>query len=470
MTCNKSSNVSFEFLKETGETYLEIRPREMQFDRTRGKFDHCSAEFSQEVVDHLQPLVEEDGSVFRQPLLAFIKIEDTAVYRLLWVPEAARFTGNEVHVEFHDPQKFLTRGEIDWRRDNVKLEEAYRYVFERRDTSGPEIFNDIKFTVPEEAYEELRTQFRDGPLGINYKGETERETEDIITGGDTATATSAQITELEEENIYNIIDGHYAIDFDRISPWKAINRLNKKFGVTTWAGPDGNLWVGARSTTGYQHYATPDDGRVWKLTDYNITPPRDPVIRSRVRGGWADDPSESHAENIFWEIESLNHGTEEFRIEGVATLKDSTYGQEIVTDINAKRDALEDIAKRKMMNKQRQQWEGYIEIDPEDSGREITNPRHVEIGDSIRTIPPDSDGSGVCDTNIRDSLFNVVGIQHSLTSAGNWNLRLDVVPVLQGALSPENIDTRLRYYDPAAKEFLEEEDLEENDNFWPEDW
>lgn len=481
MSCNESSNISFEFQTDDGTTYLEIRPREIQFERSRGKFDLCTAEFSQEVVDHIQPHVENDNSVFRQPLPVILKIEDTPVHRLLWVPESPRFTGDEVHIEFHDAQKILTRGEVDWKRDTVKLREAYEHVFDQRDKTGPTILKGIKFTDTDQEYEELVARYR-GDEGFwkgvfrqnskEYKDTAQEERIKLNEDGNIRSQDEA-IRSLEEKNISNIIEGHSAINFDRVTPWKAINELNEKFGATTWVGPDGYLWVGSRVTSGFVHFATPDDSRVWKLSDYNVTPPRDPVIQSRVRGGWADDPTESHVENIFWEIESLNHGTEEFRIEGVATLDGAVYGQEIVTELEAKRDALEDIAKRKMINKQRQQWEGYIEIDPELSGREITDPKHVEVGDRINTIPPDSDSGedgGFCDSNIKNSLFDVVGITHSLSPAGNWNLRLDIVPVLQGDLSPDNIETRLRYYDPAAKEFLEKDDLDTDTEFWPDYW
>lgn len=476
MTCSNSSNISFEFRDDSGTTYLKIRPRSMQFDRTRGKFDYCKAEFSQAVADELRPHLSNDGSFLNQPLSALLILDGAVVYRLLWVSDGVRFTDNGVHIEFHDPQEYLTRGTIDWRRDNVKLKEAYEYVFERRYDAGATIFNDIKFTDGSDSYEELRTQFRDGPLIFDPRDRTtqsliDQERKEEQKNSLDAIGESEVIRRLEEENVYNIIDGHYAIDFDKITPWECITRLNNKFGVKTWAAPDGNLWVGSRQTTGYNHIATPDDTRVWKLDDYNINQTRDPVIKSTVRGRWDDDPSESRTENVFWELETLNRGTQEFRIEGVATTEtNSIFGQEIVQEVDAKRDALEGIAKRNLINKQREQQSGYLDINPQFSGDSVSNLRHVAIGDSILTIPPDRDDnvSEDCKSNIETEMFDIVGVQHELTSAGNWNVRLDVTKQLDGILNPENIETKIRYYDPASKEYITESEFEESKYpFWP---
>ncbi len=460
MTCENSANINFEFRDNDENTYLKIRPRSMQFDRTRGKFDYCEAEFSDEVANHLRPALENDDSVLRHPLPVYIFIDGEAIYRLLWVPDGVRFVEDGVHVEFHDPQKVLTEGTVDWKRESVTLEEAYDYVFNQRDKSGPNFFNGIKYTVPEEAYDELRTTRTDGPLWLTGD---DRETEDLLQEEAyeeeiLGFSESKQIAKLEEENVYNIIKGHYAIDFDKISPWECITKLNEKFGVRTWAAPDGYLYVGARSSTGVHHLTAPDDERVWKLTDYGITPPRDPVVRSVVRGGWTDDPSEGWVEQA-GELLNLNRGTKDFRVEAVASREISSFlGQKITYEYpGAKRDVLESLAKQKMMAKQREQQSGYIELLPEFSGSAVSNIRYAAIGDTIQTIPPDddSDDGSVCDTKIHNETFDVVGVQHELTDDGNWNLRLDVTKKLDGKLDPANIDTQLRYYDPHAKEYIE---------------
>ncbi len=480
MSCEGSANISFEFRNDEDETYLKIRPRSMQFDRERGKFDYCQAEFSQEVADEIQPHLDDEHSFLRQPLPVVLLIEDVEVYRLLWVPDGVTFGEDSVHIEFHDPQKYLTRGVIDWKVTNTKLRDAYEYVFNHRNTDGPQIFNDIRFTEPEESYDEIWNRVNEGTAFLEPVDDAIEEFVQDQQGdeiGDLGTLVGDEwLRKLEEENTYSIAEGHFKLDFDKISPWECITQMNEKFGLRTWAAPDGNLWVGSRKATGIGHVATTDDKRVWKLSDYQVTAPRDPVVKSVVRGGWTEDPSEDWAENAGQMINNLNLGTKDFRVEAVAETEGGSFlGQETFDElVDAKRDELEEISKRKMMNKQRQQQSGYLELRPDLSGDSFSEIRHATIGDSILTIPPedDSDPSSMCETNIEKEIFDIVGVQHELDDSGDWNLRLDVMKQLDGDLHPSNIDTRLRYYDPHEKEYIEGEKYstmveEDNEDFFP---
>jgi hypothetical protein len=445
----------------------------MQFDRTRSKFDFCKAEFSNEVKNHLKTFIDRGDSFFNHPLPVNVLLDEEKVYRLLYVPDGVWFGEDNVHIEFHDPQKYFSRGVVNKRWKNVKLKDAYKYVFEKRDTNGATIFNGIKFTVPENSYDELLArQSQEGrTLG------SAREFDWISsTVGDYIFADNDELRAKDDdqsENIYNIIEGHYSIDFDKKTPWECIVELNKKFGVDTWAAPDGNLWVGERSATGINHVAAADDGRVWKISDYSINETRDPVVRSIVRGGWASDPSESTLEKAV-EIESLNLGTKDFRIEGVATFGSGSFlGQEIVEErIEAKKDTLEAIAKQRLQRKQREQASGYVEIYPEFSGNKFTDIKHVAIGDTLITVPPDERSDSECSSDIEAEIFDVVGVTHQLEDGGNWLVRLDIVKKLDGDLHHSKIETRLRYYDPSSGDYITEDEYSTdpnpglNDGFW----
>jgi len=468
MSCEGSPNITFEFQSDDGDTYLEIRPRSMQFDRTRFKFDFCKAEFSDEVKYHLKTFIDREDSFFNHPLPVNVLLDGEKVYRLLYVPDGVWFGEDNVHIEFHDPQKYLTRGKVSWRRDNVKLRDAYKHVFEQRDTNGPDIFKGIKFTDPDSEiisknneYSLYGRTFDFGLYGSDPKyAELAREYGD-------------DIRTIEAETSYKIVEGHYALDFDKISPWECITKLNDKFGIDTWAAPDGYLWVGSRSSTGITNVAAADDGRVWKISDYNINETRDPVVRSIVRGGWASDPNESNLEKAV-EIESLNLGTKDFRIEGVATFGSGSFlGQEIVEErIEAKKDTLEAIAKERLQQKQREQASGYVEIYPEFSGDSFTDIKHVAIGDTLITVPPDDRSGSECGSDIEAEIFDVVGVTHQLEDGGNWLVRLDIVKKLDGDLHHSNIETRLRYYDPSSGDYIEEDEYSTdpnpglNDGFW----
>jgi hypothetical protein len=451
----------------------------MQFDRTDGEFDMLTAEFSQKVADHLRPYFEGNKqSILNQLLPVVVSIQGEKIHRMLYSPDGVRFANNSVHIEFHDTQKYLTRGKIDWSANNIKLKEAYRHVFNNRNTSGPQIFTGIKFTVPGSAYEELLSTgsgteiFGFSIEDRNTTGLIERERQNISDKFSNPNAQDA-INSIEERNVKNIIKGHDSLNFNKISPWECIVKMNKKFGVTTWAGPSGNLWVGKREPTVDIHYATPDDSRVWHLSDYEFNQPRDPVVKATVRGGWTTDPSESWAENL-GEL-ALNQETKDFRLEAVAETKTTSFlGQEIVIERKeAKKDQLQALAKRFMMNKQREQQSGYIEIDPNISGTEISNIKNVKVGDRIRTIPPKNDQkSDTCESNIDLEEWNVTGVQHQLDNNASWKVRLDVTKKLDDELDPKHISTKLRHYDPAAKDSIEDDkysaqaDTREN-NWWP---
>lgn len=484
MFCEGSDEISFEFSTNSGYTYLEIAPRSMEFDRTKGKFDYAQAKFPQDVAELLQSEIDSESySVLKQPVPVDLKIQGNPIYRLLWTPDSARFTGSEIHVEFHDPQKFLSRGNVDLRYDNVKTRDIYEEVFEQRESEGPEIFKGIKFTDENQGYEELISRYRGDSRIINKRSERfldvlqQYRSQDVSEKKKQREGVDNPREAIEKEGVINIIDGHGAVDFENISPLDAIERLNDKFGIETWAAPDGYFWVGTRKGNEVRHLAAPDDSRVWKLSEFNITPPRDPVVRYIVKGGWDEDPSASTAEELVPKIDALNVGTDEFRIEGVAHQPNVSFGQTMMEEADAKKDALEGIAKQKLINKQREQWNGHIEIRPSLSGNEVSELRHVEIGDSIRTVPPESDiqsddEDSVCSTNINHQLFYIAGVQHGLTGAGNWTTRLDVVPYLSGDLSPVDIETELQYNDPSDRERIEETvwESESHDGFFPEEW
>ena len=454
MTCKGSSNITFEFVNDSGDTVLEILPRSMQFDRSRGEFDFCKAEFSAEVADHLSSFLDREDSVFRQPLPVNVLIEGDKIHQLLYIPDAVWINEDNVHIEFHDQQKYLSRGKVNYRRKKVKLKDAYKDVFDKRNKKGAAVFEGIKFTTSDQSYDAL--------AGDNRRYYDEK---------DYFYNRGANV-ELEEDLVYNIIDGKYAVDFDKISPWKCINELNEKFGVDTWVGSDGYLWVGSRKATAYKHIAAKDDKRVWKLSDYSLNQPRDPVVRSIVRGGWADDPSES-SYGFSPELEALNIGTKDFRVEGVASVDSDSYlGQELYEErIEAKRDTLEAIATKKLQKKQREQASGYLDINPEFSGTEHTDVRFVKIGDNIVTIPSDNSQNGNCESSIGHEIFDVVGVQHILEDGGNWNVRIKVIKELDGDLDISNIKTKLRYYDPSSDEYITEDEYSANeelegDFFW----
>ncbi|UBF19733.1 baseplate hub [Halorubrum sodomense tailed virus 4] len=462
MNC-EDANISIAILDDDGDfqnPLVEIRPLDFNFQRNRGQFDYVRAKFSQGVADHIQESVQDEDGALHRRRPALIKFGDIVVHRMLYLPDAVQFGANNVHIELHDVQKHLDIGVVDYQRQNVTLEEAYRYVFNQRDTSTGELFSGIEFAIPNSAFERvIAMSSREGRR--HYERAMDKESMKELSDGNyfgVLDKTKALRNYEQEENL-NIIKSNYALDFKQVTPWEAILEMNEKFGVTTWVAPDGKFWVGSRGATGIDHVAAPDDSRVWKLIDYNITPPRDPIMKVVVRGKMIHDPNESWGEQL-GELVNMSRGTKDYRAEGVAERPDLDFGRIVEPeDLEVAADGLEHVAKRRMKKIQRDQWSGNLEILPSHSGTEWTDIRKVQVGDNIVTVPPENAG-GECGTNIRREAFNITGVNHILNESGEWVLRLDVVPLMDGHLDPEHIKSYMRYFDPHKKEYISEEAYE----------
>lgn len=463
MNC-EDADITFAFIgtdNDLDNPIVEIRPLTMDFQRNRNQFDFARAKFSKGVAEHIESAVHDEDGALHRPRPVVVKLGGLPVHRMLYLPDAIHFGSNNVHIELHDCQKYLDRGVVDYQRQNVRLEDAYRYVFGQRDTSDGEMFSGIDFSVPESAFEQLDSRMKPGlgPIDLKNRKTWRLIEEQERTDEHTVRHQEDVIRDLEAENIHNIIDGHYALDFEQVSPWEAILEMNEKFGVTTWVAPDGKFWVGSRDATGIDHIAAPDDPRVWRLVDYNITPPRDPIMKVVVRGKQVHDPNDSLVNNI-GEFVNQDRNILDFRMEGVAERPDIDFGRIIEPeDLEAAADGLKEVADRKLRNEQKKQWSGNLELLPSHSGSVWTDIRDVQIGDSIVTVPPENN-SGECKSSVRLERFWITGVQHKLGEDGEWSLRLNVVPVEDGHLHPDNIKVYNRYFDPTSGDYVDEETYE----------
>lgn len=489
MTC-ENANATIDFI----DLNFEIRPLTMDFRRDEAKLDSLRAKFTSEVAQEFQEYTQEGGHLSREQPVE-VKFDGDAVFRMLYVPDGVRFGRNNLHIEFFDLQRSLTIGTVDFQRDSVKLRDAYQKIFD----SSPEAkknYNGIKFSVPDESFEELLARRGDKVL-IGRK--TNPRVEDLVSAewseqhpertSDYKVPPAMMgpyIRAIESRRTINIIDGHNAVDFDMVSPYEAMVELNEKFKVRTWTGADGYLWVGKPEATGYTHVATSeDDDRVWKISDHDIRPPSEPINQVIVRGKWMDDPSEGVGERIGEGFPLIGSGTDkDLRAEAIAHKPDVKYGQEVSpVERDVAKNMLRGLAENLLIQKTKEAWSGEIEILPSASGTSVSDPRFVRVGDPIILIPATThddrnyDSVLSCDEwPITQGVYLITGFRHKIADGGNYIIKLSVVPYPEVDLPDrgsikndiglefQNTKSYLRFWDSQKEEYMTDEafDAEES--------
>lgn len=456
MTC-EDSKITLEFFDLDGNSLFEIRPLSMQFDRDDGDFDFLRAKFSQPVVELFQDNRGSGYGPLDNMLPVHVKFDGMDVHRMLYMPDGVTYGVEHLHLELHDILKYMTRGVVDFRSESVTLEDAFEEVFEMRDTTGPAMFEGIRFHSTGTTREIIAEDSSDGSMHDREAYLNSRDNIGQWAVGETISTHFWGDGREEYENNHGIkiVDGNYAIDLEHVSPWKAMHELALKFGVDIWSEPDGMIYVGIRGGTDVSHFAAPDDRRVWKMHDFNVSPPRDPIVKCIVRGKFLDDPNEGLIEDGA-EFLNWNRGMEDYHMEGVAEIEGADYGDVIGPfEVEAAKDSLESLAATKLLQEQRNQWSGNIELLPSHSGDKWSDIRTVQIGDMITTVPPDDEGDSSCKSNILMETFSINGVHHTLTDDGKWKLRVNVTPAQSGYIGSQDITTHLRKYDPHNEEMMD---------------
>lgn len=458
MTCATGSwTISFPEVDGASGPF-EIRPYSLDYKLHRSDLDYARGTFDPAVGSMMAPETGTAGGALRGPTYVDVRYDDTRVGSLYFRPDFASYGSDYTHIEFQDLQRLLDSGVVDNEWADVKPKDAYRYAFEQRDDHG--IIKGLKFSVPEQVPDRLFVDpWSPNPISdfiFSLTSETEK-----------------------------VIDSWNNIRFDQISPLQAIWKLNDILGLKSWVGPERYLWVGIPEAVEQLHIAAPDDDRIWRYNndEVQIRHPREPIQMVTVHGAWNDAPGIGSPEDIIdeavsWFKSGHEGGTGDIRATGIAYRTDVNDGRSILVESpSPKRDAVEGVAKAKLIEEYKKSNAGSVEIDPSTSGG-FTPLHKVAPGHRLHLVPDDNhfaqpreeagrlgtgpsfDELGPCESFVHNEIYAIRSVQHHV-NGGRWSVTLDI------AIEPDpaNIDTKMRYFDPQANEYLTEEKVFNSPSF-----
>lgn len=454
MTC-ENTDWRFKFDTRREMNALEVRPISMDLELSRFDYDYCRSKFPPEVGEVIKPYTRKRNGIFNKLIRVRIFNDEDKVHSMVCRPDYIRFGNDATHIELHDLQESLSNGLVNMKREVVTLRNVYNDVFDQAVTSlvsGPE-FQDIPDDTPTEIW---------GTLGDS----------DYEPPGDGGVDFGKRF---KEDNSKKLIDSKFAVDFENISPERAIHKLNKLYGLQSWVTRNGVLKIGNPSRGDSIHFAAPDDERVWRYEDVSVTHGREPIRKVMVMGAWIDEPGWGGFDEAVDEVASFinndDQGKADARIVGIAERQDIHYGKTVfMTADGAKKDGVTNTAVQELRNRMMDTHSGSVEINAQLSGEQVSNLIDIYPGDTIRMVPDDSyfdnptaDSGNIFDTPPRDEIcgrfvnneqYLITGVTHEVEGS-NWTISTDI------GLNPRvPIDTRITYYNPDNNEFISKSEFD----------
>lgn len=442
MACDHDWTIKFLDIND-GDPF-EIRPIEMSLKMSRHEYDFCRAKAPWEVGEEMKPHTRYDDGALRGFTPVSVCHNGNPIRWLMFRPDWVDYGSEFTHLQFHDQHEALADGTVDIQRNTVSLKKIYPEIV---NSANNRLIDEVKFTIPDNQTRHLIGGIGGGP----ERGTVEAE------NGDTETV--------------RLLDASYAVDFDQISPERALRRLNKKFRLKSWVNSRGTLIVGVPEHNSVRHIAASDDERVWRYKDPNISHGREPIKKIIVEGAWVDEPGrEVNPLDWFDQDES-----QDAKAIGIAEREDVDYGStSYVSSTKAKRDALPHVARLALKEKMKQQNAGTIEIDPDISGTKHTDPLDLMPGDLLHIVPedayfdnptadsgaigdpPDNPGA-VCGVFVNNEVYLVSEVEHNVTKDGEWQLFADL-----GMFSDVPIRSFMSYFDPTSDEWVDNSEIANN--------
>jgi hypothetical protein len=322
-----------------------------------------------------------------------------------------KFGDEFVFFELHDLHEHLAYSVVDLHIYKADLKESYELVFGHRNDIG--IFGNLVFQLPDDVTTTLTVYDTNSFGSVSF---------DI------------------DEGISGRLSGHFALDFDSRTVLSAIEEMNKHFGVTTFVDKYGHLIVGTFDKEN-SYTANQEGTKDWHIIDPNLANPYSRVNRVVVNGpkvgsGFLEDRAEEIWEWLDWTVDNdvgvrMQAIAENTKVEDGVT-KEFTY-REID---RAKPYQLVEIAERKLVQIEQQQYAGSVEIG---SSTSENPPTDVQIGDTVTIDEPPE-----CDLLARPSYkggeYVVTGINQDNSNGWITDVHLLRLPEIE-------LRTNLRFID-----------------------
>ena len=430
---------------------LEIRPKSFTFDASYGEYDYCKAKFSQEVGDMLRQHTESPYGRLAEKKFVQLCYEGDPRYALLFRPQHVTYGSNYTHIEFRDVLETMDEDVVDEAWDVVTVRDAYEAVWE---AGKNDVIKGLRFTNLDAA---------DGQFAAAEAVDAEAYIDGYLY--DESSQTS------------DLLDVTTALDFQQVSPARALEEANEKFGLQSWVDLDGYLWVGIPEASERLHVAAPDDDRVWRWTDPSLRSPRDPIKAVIVKGDWIDDPRHLNRERFAQQLFDVDEKTGEVQVHGLAWRPNVSLGETfIIEDTDVKSDSIEEVATAALRNELKYNYSGQISINPQEGGH-YTDPSDVRLGDYLHVVPDDDhfastsrttgsitdetpvvhDEDSDCRPEVSNMVFLITGVRHRINNNGSWDLSLDVNFYPFPDVYP--VEATTRYFDPNSEEYLNDDGL-----------
>jgi len=427
----------------------------MSLKLNREKYDYCRAKFPWEVGEEMKPETKNPDGKLHGYNIANLLYDGELVRKLLFKPDWVDYGRTYTHIQFHDLQRSLRDGSIDYKSGVANINTIYDKIVKFAENN---IVLGVEFNLPE-SYAALSLS-----SGLGSGGQilpTEEELEELQ----------------ESEGSRFRFDQSGGVDFEDTTPEEAVQQLNETFNLKSWTNNKRKLVVGVPETGRQGHVAAPNDDRVWRYKDPSIKHGREPVKTVFVEGSWYDEPGFGTIQDGIKEITAGltgNKGGADVQAVGIATRTDIPYGSTVtVTDKGALPSALPDIAHTALVEEMKKTNLGTVEIDTNNSGHEVSHPIEIEPGDAIRLVPHDrhfdnpTATSGtigdrpprkeLCAGFVTNESYFISEVEHNLTETGHWQIYADL------ATYPNmEIETTFTYYEPSSGEFVEDSDISED--------